>query len=145
VSRRSWPSTPRSSNSRRPSKRPTYRVALRLEAASGAAVAGRPPTGRQNVVAQVTSIKHNRRQRAAWYQCLLADQDPYPYRITEQRQVVTTESAVNLTNLSTVNRDTLPRWTGKLSDAEMRVISEKLIDTLELDISGRLAAPRGAS
>jgi mRNA-degrading endonuclease toxin of MazEF toxin-antitoxin module len=98
--------------------------------------AGRPSI----VVAQISSLKDKQRAREAWYRRLVENKIPYLYRLTEQHQGVTTESVVNLTNLSTVNRDTLLRWTGKLSEAEMRVISEKLIDTLELDISGRLAA-----
>ena len=66
----------------------------------------------------------------------------YLYSLTEQHQGVRAESAVNLTNVSTVNHGTLLRWTGQLSGEEIRIISEKLIDTLELDIPGRLAALR---
>lgn len=99
--------------------------------------------GRRDViVAPITSVKQRQREREGWYERLLRDQVPYLYRLTEQQQGVTAESAVNLAQITAVNRDTLLRWTGQLSEDEMRKISEKLIDTLELDISGRLDALR---
>jgi len=99
--------------------------------------------GRRDViVAPITSLKPHQRERTSWYERLLRGQIPYLYRLTEQQQGVTAEAAVNLANVTTVSRDTLLRWTGQLSEQEMRTISEKLIDTLELDISGRLDALR---
>ena len=96
------------------------------------------------IVAPVTSVKDVQRERANWYERLLVNQVPYLYRLTEARQGVNVESVVNLMQLSTISRATLLRWAGVLAEAEMRSISEKLIDTLELDISGRLAQLSGS-
>jgi mRNA-degrading endonuclease toxin of MazEF toxin-antitoxin module len=119
-------------------------VAIRLKLRRVLLLQDASHSGRQDViVAQIRSVKESQRSREAWYNRLLANQIPFLYRLTEQQQGVKEEAVVNLTQISTVNRDTLLRWTGQLSEAEMRTISEKLIDTLELDISGRIQALRG--
>jgi hypothetical protein len=91
----------------------------------------------QVTVARVSSITPARRARAGWYERLVQRRHPAHYLIGDQRRHGTAgmEAFVDLLSVAPIRTEMILRRTGYLTTAEMRDISDRLVKTLELDIS----------
>ena len=89
------------------------------------------------VVARINSITPARRAREGWYRRLAENRHPSHYLIGRLRRHGSAgkEAFVDLLNVATIRTDVIVRRTGYLTAAEMRDVSERLVRTLELDIS----------
>ena len=89
------------------------------------------------VVARINSITPARRAREGWYRRLAENRHPAHYLIGRLRRHGSAgkEAFVDLLNVATIRTDVIVRRTGYLTAAEMRDVSERLVRTLELDIS----------
>jgi len=89
------------------------------------------------VVARINSITPERRARSGWYLRLTEGRHPAHYLIGRLRRHGSAgkEAFVDLMNVTTIRTDVIVRRTGYLTADEMRDISERLVRTLELDIS----------
>lgn len=117
---------------------PSARVSLKLrrvlllQNASG---------GRSEVlVARIDSLKEKHR-KSTTYGRLEAGNHPALMLIGRSREHGTNgqEAVVNLLSVTPILRTTILRVTGHLTSDEMRKVSEKLVATLELDISEMLS------
>lgn len=92
------------------------------------------------IVARVTSISERMRSRRGFYERLVAGTHPTSLRVGNRSTHGTSglEAFVNLINVSPVAKNAILRRVGKLEDAEMRAVTDRLITSLELDISHRL-------
>lgn len=89
------------------------------------------------VVARINSITPARRAREGWYRRLEEGRHPAHYLIGRLRRHGSAgkEAFVDLMNVTTLRTDVIVRRTGYLTAGEMRDVSERLVRTLELDIS----------
>jgi len=89
------------------------------------------------VVARINSITPERRARSGWYLRLTEGRHPAHYLIGRLRRHGSAgkEAFVDLMNVTTIRTDVIVRRTGYLTADEMRDVSERLVRTLELDIS----------
>ena len=94
------------------------------------------------LVARVTSISDQMRARRGFYERLAAGIHPTSLRLGDRSEHGTggREAFVNLINVSPIAKNAILRRTGRLDDAEMRAVTDRLITSLELDISHRLGA-----
>jgi mRNA-degrading endonuclease toxin of MazEF toxin-antitoxin module len=100
--------------------------------------------GREDVtVARISRVSQSQRQRQRFYQRLQAGTHPGALLLDERRQGVTTECYVGLWSVTTIKRNAILRRTGGLTDVEMRAVAEKLIATLEIDVSDYVRRLRG--
>ena len=91
------------------------------------------------IVASIRSIDERRKaQRRQWYARLTAGQHPAQLLLGAERRHGTggQEAFVNLLDLRPIRKAALLRRTGRLNESEMRDVSERIVRTLELDISG---------
>ena len=101
---------------------------------------GTSPHRAEVVVARVESMKDKHR-RGRSYERMRAGNHPSLYLIGDKAWHGTNgvEAFVNLLSVTPLAKNAILRCTGQLDDAEMRAVSEKLVTSLELDISGLLA------
>lgn len=93
------------------------------------------------LVARVTSITETMRTRRGFYARLSSGTHPTALLIGREARHGTggQEAFVNLINVSPVAKNAILRHVGYLSDDEMREVTDRLITSLELDISHRIA------
>ena len=96
------------------------------------------------LVARVNSITEDHRQRrAAWVAKLENNIHPLMLRVGhEHHHGLKVESYVNLTSVQPVNKAAILRNVGYLDEGEMVSISERLILSLEIDVSAYVAQLR---
>jgi hypothetical protein len=101
---------------------------------------GSDPARPDVVVARINSIGDTHRARSGWYGRLLRGEHPVFWRIGQEERHGTSgkEAYVNPLSIMPVQKMTLLRRTGCLDQQEMRMVSERLVTALELDISGLL-------
>jgi len=89
------------------------------------------------VVARINSVTPDRRERSGWYLRLTEGRHPAHYLIGRLRRHGSAgrEAFVDLMNVTTIRTDVIVSRTGYLTADEMRDVSERLVRTLELDIS----------
>jgi len=95
---------------------------------------------RDLAVLPVSSVTDRHRSREGWYRRLQDGTNLTALRVGSEDRHGTAgkEAYVNLLSVSTIPRETILRRSGRLSEAEMQEISERLVVTLELDVSGLL-------
>jgi mRNA-degrading endonuclease toxin of MazEF toxin-antitoxin module len=105
---------------------------------------GTDPRQHDILVARITSITETMRARLRFYGRLSAGQHPTSLLIGSQTRHGTggREAFVNLINISPVGKNAILRRVGFLSEDEMRAVADRLITSLELDISHRLVHGR---
>jgi mRNA-degrading endonuclease toxin of MazEF toxin-antitoxin module len=105
---------------------------------------GTDPRQHHILVARITSITETMRARPRFYARLAAGRHPTSLLIGSQTRHGTggREAFVNLINISPVAKNAILRRVGFLGEDEMRAVADRLISSLELDISHRLAPGR---
>lgn len=99
---------------------------------------GTSPSRQDVTVARIGSITDRLRRRRGWYARLQDGVHPAALLIGREARHGTggTEAYVNLLSVAPIGKQALLRKTGSLTEDEMRLISERLVTALELDISG---------
>jgi mRNA-degrading endonuclease toxin of MazEF toxin-antitoxin module len=92
------------------------------------------------VVARITSVSETMRSRAGFYRRLSTGTHPTSLLLGARPEHGTNgrESYVNLINVSPIAKTAILRRVGQLSDSEMRQVTDRLLTSLELDISHRI-------
>jgi hypothetical protein len=90
------------------------------------------------LVARVDSLTEQKRAKENWYKKLASGIHPAHYLIGARQEHGTggKEAYVDALNVSPIRKAAILRRTGKLEEDEMRAVSERLMRTLELDLSG---------
>ncbi len=98
---------------------------------------GSDPARQDVMVARINSITDKHRARPGWYGRLERGEHPIFLRIGHEERHGTNgqEAYVNLLSIAPVRKETLLRRTGYLDREEMRMVSERVVTALELDIS----------
>lgn len=94
------------------------------------------------LVARVTSVSDSMRTRARWYERMQRDQHPTSLLLGTRAAHGTNgvEAFANMINVSPISKTAILRRVGQLDDEEMRKVTDRLITSLEMDISHRLEA-----
>jgi hypothetical protein len=97
-------------------------------------------------VARVNSITEAKRGQKNWYLKLKSGIHVAHLMIgaEDRHGTAGVEAYVDCLSISTIQKSTILRRVGQLDDEEMRAVTERLVRTLELDLSGylgRLRAP----
>jgi hypothetical protein len=96
------------------------------------------------MVARIHPVTDPVRRRRGFYARLVLGQHPAAFLIARDRvQGVTEELYVSLLTLAALHKEDILEYRGSLTEEEMRQVSERLVKTLELDIS-RLVRPGAA-
>ncbi len=98
--------------------------------------------GREDItVARVNSINEKKRAQKNWYLKLQSGIHVTHFMIGGEERHGTNgvEAYVDCLNISTIRKATILKRVGFLNDDEMRQITERLVRTLELDLSAYLA------
>jgi mRNA-degrading endonuclease toxin of MazEF toxin-antitoxin module len=105
---------------------------------------GTDPRQHDVVVARITSLTDTMRSRRQFYARLTAGQHPTSLLLgsADHHGTGGKEAFVNLINVSPVAKNAILRRVGFLTQEEMREVADRLITSLELDISHRLAPHR---
>jgi mRNA-degrading endonuclease toxin of MazEF toxin-antitoxin module len=92
------------------------------------------------MVARVTSVKDSMRAKRGFYGRLVAGRHPTAVLLGHRREHGTRsrEAYVNLINVAPIAKNAILRRVGRLDDEEMRQVTDRLLTSLELDISHRL-------
>lgn len=108
---------------------------------------GTDPRRLDITAARVNSVTPEKRARSGWYARLEHGGNPAQFllRGASHHGTAGKEAYVDLTCISTIRKDMILRRTGQLTEDEMREVSERLLLTLELDISEHLRRLREES
>jgi mRNA-degrading endonuclease toxin of MazEF toxin-antitoxin module len=92
------------------------------------------------MVARVTSVKDSMRAKRGFYGRLVAGRHPTALLLghREEHGTQTQEAYVNLINVAPIAKNAILRRVGRLDDEEMREVTDRLLTSLELDISHRI-------
>jgi mRNA-degrading endonuclease toxin of MazEF toxin-antitoxin module len=96
--------------------------------------------GRQDVmVARISLVTDGMRGRRGFYERFCVGRHPTMLRLADERHGLHGQEAyVNLLNVSPIAKNAVLRRVGSLTEHEMREVTDRLITSLELDISRRL-------
>jgi hypothetical protein len=102
---------------------------------------GMSPERQDIAVARINSITEKKKAKAVWYAKLQSGIHPAHRIIGDPPEHGTNgkEAYVDLLSVTTIRESAILRRAGCLSEDEMRDISERLLRTLELDLSSYLA------
>jgi hypothetical protein len=96
------------------------------------------------MVARIHAVTEPVRRRKGFYARLVLGQHPAALLIAGDRvQGAAGELYVSLLTIAALSRDDILEYRGSLTEEEMRQVSERLVKTLELDVS-RLVRPGAA-
>jgi hypothetical protein len=92
------------------------------------------------LVARITSVSDTMRARSGFYGRLVDGRHPTSLLVGGRAEHGTNgrEAYVNLINVSPISKTAILRRVGRLDDDEMRHVTDRLITSLEMDISHRL-------
>lgn len=92
------------------------------------------------MVARVTSVKDSMRAKRGFYGRLVAGRHPTAFLLghREEHGTRTKEAYVNLISVAPIAKNAILRRVGRLDDEEMRQVTDRLLTSLELDISHRI-------
>jgi mRNA-degrading endonuclease toxin of MazEF toxin-antitoxin module len=101
---------------------------------------GTDPRQHDVLVARITSVTEQMRARRQFYERLAAGRHPTSLLLGAESRHGTggREAFVNLINVSPVAKNAMLRRVGFLTEDEMRDVTDRLIISLELDISHRI-------
>lgn len=88
-------------------------------------------------VARINSVTERKRERERWYERITGGVHPTQLLIGHEEHHGTrgVEAYVDLMSISTINKGTILRREGQLTEDEMREVSDRVITALELDVS----------
>lgn len=98
---------------------------------------GTSPSLQDVLVARIDSVSDKKRGRANWYAKLKSNIHTAHYLLGSEEAHGTNgkEAYVDAMNVTRIKKATILRRTGLLTDEEMRDVTERLVRTLELDLS----------
>jgi hypothetical protein len=102
---------------------------------------GTSPSRQDITVARINSINDKKRAQKNWYLKLQGGIHVAHYRLGDEERHGTNgvEAYVDCLSVTTIKKDTILKRVGQLNDDEMRAITERLLRTLELDLSSYLS------
>lgn len=94
------------------------------------------------LAARITSVSDTMRQRTGFHGRLTAGRHPTALLLGHERRHGTggREAYVNLLNVSPIAKNAILRRVGTLDADELRAVTDRLVTTLELDLSHRIGA-----
>lgn len=94
------------------------------------------------MVARITSVSDRMREKKGFYRRLAEGRHPTSLLLGARAEHGTggREAYVNLVNVSPISKTAILRRVGQLDDDEMRRVTDRLLNSLEMDISHRLSA-----
>lgn len=91
------------------------------------------------MVARITSVSDTMRERRGFYGRLVDGRHPTALLLgRDEHGTGGREAYVNLVNVSPISKTAILRRVGQLGDDEMRQVTDRLLTSLEMDISHRL-------